>query len=122
MALTRRRLWLAATLAGLVLLAAAAELLVPRVIRGAYAGASLPALNRMLEGRDVHLVEHYLDTWRTRSRRGLAMLAGLWAFLAVLSRPRVAGAIDALLGPAPEEPPGLPSRRRRRLVGAIAAV
>lgn len=118
----RRRLVLAASLAALVLVAAAAELVAPRVIRDAHRGASLTALNRILEGRDVHPVEHYLATWRARSRRALALLAGIWALFAVASLPRVAGAIGRRLGPAPEDPPGLPLRGRRVLVGSIAAV
>ena len=122
MTLSRRRLWLAASLLGLVLLAAAAELLAPRVIRDAYRGESLPRLNRILEGRDIHSVDDYLHAWRTRSRRMLAVLAGLWAFFAAVSQPRVAGAIDSFLGPAPGEPPGLPSRGRRFLVTSVAAL
>jgi hypothetical protein len=122
MAPARRRLWLAASLAALVLVAAAAELAVPRVIRDAHGGTSLPVLNRMLEGRDVHPVEYYRNTWRTRSRRALAVLAGLWVLVAVASRPRVAGALGKWLGPAPAEPTALPSYGRRLLVGSLAAV
>src|SRR5262245_16495525 len=115
MADVRRRRWLAASFFGLVLFAAAAELVAPRLIRDAYRGSSLPSFNRILAGRDVHPVEYYLEACRMRSRRAFAMLAGLWALAAVVSQPRVAGALERWLGPAPPEPSGLPPRGRRVL-------
>jgi hypothetical protein len=122
MAQTRRRRWLAASFFGLVLLVAAAELLAPRVIRDAHRGSSLPVLNRILAGRDVHPAEYYVSAWRTRSRGALAILGGLWALVALASQPRVAAGLGKLLGPAPEEPSALPTHGRRVLVGSIAAV
>src|SRR5262245_17852342 len=122
MALARRRKWLVASLLGLVLLAAGAELVAPRVIRDAYRESSLPALNRILQGRGVHPVEYYLEAWQSRSRPALAVLAGLWVLFVAASQPRVAGAIARVLKPLPPDPPALPSHARRLLVTGIAAV
>lgn len=120
----RRRQWLAASLLALVLLGAAAEFLVPGLIRDAHRGVSLPALNRIFAGRQVHPAEHYLAVWQAMVRRAAVVLAGLWVLAAVLSRPAVTSRLAALLSPVPAGPGALeprpPPRGRRRLVAAMA--
>ncbi len=65
-----------------------ALLVVPSVIRSAYAERSLPVLNRILAGRSVHPVEFYLDTWwgvAGKLSMGLAV-AGALGYAAVRYR------------------------------------
>jgi len=120
----RRRQWLSAALLALVLAGAGSELLVPGLIRDAHSGVSLPALNRLLEGRQVHPAAHYVALWRATARRAVAVLAGLWVLAAVLSHPVVSSRLALRLSPAPAAPGALeprpPPRRRRRLVAAMA--
>ena len=108
-------------LVGWTLLAAASEFLVPQLIRSAYRGESVAALNRMISGQREHSVDHYLELWRRRARPSLVVLAGLGLFAAFLSKPsvdrRLAAALSALPnGEAPD--PVLPSPRRTLLVNS----
>jgi hypothetical protein len=111
-------------LLALVLLGAGAELLVPRLIADAYGGTSLPPLNRILAGRDVHPVEHYVASWHAIAGRSAAVLAGLWVLAAMLSVPAIAARLAAILSPRTGEPealdPPVPAPGRRRRVAAIA--
>lgn len=60
------------------------ELVGPRIIADAYAGRSLPVLNRVLEGRDLHPLSHYLESWRRIAWVATgALLAVFGAVLAV---------------------------------------
>src|SRR5690606_2183874 len=51
---------------------------VPAVIRQAWRGESLPVLNGIFEGRDVHPVEEYIASWWP-----IARTATLWLIAAV---------------------------------------
>ena len=50
------------------------ELLVPALIRSAYAGESLGLFNRLISGQDRHPVDWYLDAWRRVARPAGAVL------------------------------------------------
>jgi hypothetical protein len=82
---------LIATATALTLLAWAlfATLIAPGLIRSAYRGESLPALNRLITGQAANPVEAYIREWSTRARQGgVAILLGGLAAL-VLARSSV---------------------------------
>ncbi len=58
---------------------AAAVWLVPGLIRQGHAGSSIPAINAIFSGRDVHDVGFYLGMWRRWAAVGTFMVAGLSA-------------------------------------------
>ncbi len=119
----RRRPWLAASLVGLVLAGAAAEIFVPGLIRAAHRGEGLPAVERILEGRAVHPVEDYLARWRAAARPTLAVLALLWVLCAIALHPSVEPRLARWLRPLANPgrlDPLQPPPARRRLVAALA--
>jgi hypothetical protein len=124
--MVRRRRWLAASLLSLGLAAALAELLVPLLIRSAYRGDSVPAINRIISGRDRHSADYYVAAWRRIEHPTFACLAAIWVLAAIASHPAVAPRLAKALrpdrhGPLPEAlAPRPPPRARRRLVSALA--
>jgi predicted DCC family thiol-disulfide oxidoreductase YuxK len=64
-----------------------AKLVVPPIIESAYRGESLSFLNRIIEGRQFHLVEFYLTIWEGITTRGLIALVAFWLLAAVVSSP-----------------------------------
>jgi len=124
--MVRRRRWLAASFLGLGLAVALAELVVPLVIRSAYRGDSVPAINRIISGRDRHSADYYVAAWRRIERPTFACLAALWMLAAIVSHPAVAPRLAHALrldrhGPLPEAlAPRPPPRSHRRLVSALA--
>ena len=101
-----------------------ATLLVPRVIASAYRGESLPLLNDVLAGRDVHSLDKYLDDWR-QVMRGVAVVTLATGLLfALLLHTEFHKFVDSrwplpdqLLQPQKQMP-----RRRAALVHAIMVV
>jgi hypothetical protein len=83
-----------------------ARVVVPPIIRDAYEGRSLPALNRVFQRRIPHPVEHYFDLWRTTWQA--LLLAWLSHLLVVL----VLRATDRWL----EDEPSSETRRTARMV------
>ena len=53
-----------------------AELVVPRLIASAYRGESLPLFNRMISGRAVYPVDHYLRIWNAAVPRVTIQIIG----------------------------------------------
>lgn len=124
--MVHRRRWLAASLLGLAILAAASELLVPVLIGEVHRGTGVAALDGILSGRDAHSAGYYVERWRSIARPALAALAVLWALGAVAFHPAVAAPLASKLEPTPggrvDPEPILPSPGRRRLVTVLASV
>lgn len=121
-----RRRWLAGSLLGLVILAAASELLVPALIGEIHRGTGVAAFDGILAGRDEHSAGYYVELWRSIARPALAALAVFWALAAVAFHPAVAAPLAATLERMPgarvDPEPVLPSPGRRRLVTVLASV
>lgn len=85
-----------------------ALLAVPAIIRSAYAGHSLDALNAVFAGRDAHPVEHYLDVWRALSWKLLLIALGITVIASFLIafRTRIAALQTRLFGGSPAAGPG----------------
>ncbi len=122
-----RRRWLAGSLLGLVILAAASEFLVPALIGVLHRGTGVAALDGILAGRTAHSAGYYVERWRSFARPALAALGVLWALAAVAFHPAVAAPLARMLERAsggrrlgPE--PALPPPGRRRLVTVLASV
>ena len=80
-----------------VVWAALAYFAVPPLIASAYRGESLPLLNAVIEGRDVHPLSKYLEEWARAARLGLAVLSGGTLLLALVTRIEFQRAADRLL-------------------------
>jgi hypothetical protein len=119
---SRRRL--VVLLLGLAAVAAASELLVPRLIGAVHRGSGIAALDGILSGREAHSAADYVARWHSLSRPALAVFGGLWILLALVSRPavsrRLAGWL-AIRGEDADPAPVLPPPGRRRLVAGLAA-
>jgi arylsulfatase A-like enzyme len=89
-----RRFWLLST-GALAAWLAVAYLLVPALIRSAYRGDSIGALNRIITGQGTHAVEFYLNQWSAVAQRlTVALLAAIVLFfflVALNARERFAG-------------------------------
>ena len=121
-----RRRWLAGSLLGLVILAAASEFLVPALIGVLHRGTGVAALDGILAGRTAHSAGYYVERWRSFARPALAALAVLWAVAAVAFHPAVAAPLARMLDRASggrlDPEPALPPPGRRRLVTVLASV
>lgn len=84
---------------------AGAELIAPGVIRSAYRGESLEALNRVITGQAEHPPEFYIQEWRSLVRRLLALAAVAVLFWFTV-RPRLAKLLSPLLHAEPRLSPG----------------
>ncbi|MCI0432256.1 MAG: sulfatase [Gemmatimonadetes bacterium] len=109
----RRVLFLAG--AALLLWAIFALLFVPWLIRSAYAGESLPIVNRMITGQDQHGVDHYLSRWNR-----VALLATPLVIIAAAVAWSTRRAWARLPGHLRSVPAGLPGGRAGVLMFAIA--
>jgi arylsulfatase A-like enzyme len=79
--LSRAQWLVCAILAGFLLWVLFAALAIPRIVQHAYEGTRIPILSGMIEGRDVHGVEHYQQL----ARRGAIRLTGILAILTVVA-------------------------------------
>jgi arylsulfatase A-like enzyme len=87
--------------------AVAALWLVPALIGQAYRGESLPALNAVVSGRDVHPLSDYLELWYSVAfRTTLALAAAATVVWVVLRWPDRVRAIAGLLFREPAVPVG----------------
>jgi arylsulfatase A-like enzyme len=80
------RIFAASTAALLAVWLGAARWVVPRVIESAYRGESLDVLNAIIQGRNEHGVERYLDAWSAMARVGAVSLVLGAALVYVLVR------------------------------------
>lgn len=74
-----------ALLGAAAIVVAGSEWLAPALIRSAYAGDSVPFLNRLISGQGRHPVEWYLDAWRAVARPAAAAV-GLVLLIGAVSR------------------------------------
>lgn len=115
---SRRRLRKTAALAVAVLAlsAAVAYAVIPIVIRVVYAAEGTPVLGRLLSGRDVHPVEHYLAAWREMAVVPLGIAAVMAVAAVILALP----AVDSFLARAFGSPD--PVRPRKHMSGVRLAL
>ena len=73
---------------------------VPALIESAYRRESLPFLNAIIRGRDVHGVDLYLDAWRPLCWQGLFWCVALWALVPLARRMARGGFFERCVGPA----------------------
>lgn len=96
-----RSLTYALIIAGLALLmgwSLLAFVIVPPFVESAYRGESLPFLNAIIEGRDVHSLESYLDRWSKFARIGVVLILGVTSMALLLTRRGVQRRLDRLHG------------------------
>ncbi len=72
----------------------------PWVVEQAYAGRSLPLLNRLMEGRGTTPLSQYLTAWQQLARWGLLVAFGLWGWAALLVVMRTDTFFRRCVGPA----------------------
>lgn len=86
-AVSATRRWTAWLSAGAVAWSGFAWLIVPAVIRSAYAGGAFGFLGSLMSGRGQHPVERYLEFWYDLALVGLITLVGLWIMGVLVLQP-----------------------------------